>query len=64
MSYTSIRDWALITGGGGGYKIGELRVQNYFSPPPFRMGKTLPPPPPLPCCNPSPFPEVNDQSII
>ena len=34
-SWHLIRDWSLITGrGGGGYKIGKLRVWNFLSPPP------------------------------
>ena len=29
-----LRDWSLITGRGGGYKMGKSRVRNFFAPPP------------------------------
>ena len=40
---TPIRDWSLITGRWGGYKMGKLRVQNLLRPPPPppRQGKTF-----------------------
>ena len=41
-----LRDWSLITGRGGGYKMGKLRVRNFFCPPPSpRQGKTFHAPP-------------------
>ena len=43
-----VRDWSLITRrGGGGYKIGKLRVGNFLRPPPSRQGKHFLRPPPL-----------------
>ena len=33
-----IRDWSLITGSGGGYKIGKSKVQTFCAPPPSRQG--------------------------
>ena len=29
-----VRDWSLITGTGGGYKMGKSRVRNFLHPPP------------------------------
>ena len=38
---SAIRDWSLITGRGGGYKMGKSRVRNFLRPPPSRQGKTF-----------------------
>ena len=51
-----LRDWSLITGRGGGYKIGKSRVRNFLRPPPqdkvklftaplLKSGNFLHPPP-------------------
>ena len=53
----NIRDWSLITGRGGGYKMGKSRVRNFLRPPPqdrvklfvpplFKSGNFTRPPPP------------------
>ena len=39
-----LRDWSLITGRGGGYKMGKSRIRNFLCPPP-RQGKTFRAPP-------------------
>ena len=40
-----LRDWSLITGRGGGYKMGKSWVRNFPLPPPSRQGKTFRAPP-------------------
>ena len=43
---TLLRDWSLITGREGGYKIGKSQVRNFLRPlPPSRQSKTCLPPP-------------------
>ena len=45
---TLLRDWSLITGRGGGYKIGKSQVRNFLRPlPPSRQSKTFCAPPPF-----------------
>ena len=42
-----IRDWSLITGRGGDYKMGKSRVRNFLRPPPQDKVKLFAPPPPI-----------------
>ena len=43
-----IRDWSLITGSGGGYKMGKSQVRNFLHPPPPQQdSQTFLRPPPL-----------------
>ena len=39
-----IRDWSLITGRGGGCKMGKSRVRNFLHPPPQDRVKLFVPP--------------------